>query len=258
MVARMEADGLHVARGGVGVLKGVSLAVSAGEVVGLIGPNGSGKTTLLGALAGLVPRRSGSVSIDGDPIDRVPREDRARRIGYLEQNPVTNWPIAVEKVVMLGRTPHRAAFRGETANDRVLVERAIGLCGVAGLRGRPVTALSGGERARVMLARVLAGEPRVLLADEPVAGLDPYHRLQVMELLRQLAGEGLAIAVVLHDLSLAARYCDRLCLLEAGTVAACAAPGAVLDSGVAERVFGVRLLRGEGWAIPWQRVKAAG
>lgn len=252
-MTRIEAEGLGVRLGGAEVLTGVSVAAAAGEVVGLIGPNGSGKTTLLGALAGLTVPEAGGVSVDGTAIAALSPTERARRIGYLEQNPVAHWPLAVERVAMLGRTPHRAAFQGETDGDRRIVARALERCGVAGFAGRAVNTLSGGERARVMLARALAGEPRILLADEPVAGLDPYHQLQVMELLRELSREGIAVVVVLHDLSLAVRFCDRLCLLEHGRVAASGEPSVVFDDGTAERVFAVDLRRGDGWAIPWRR-----
>jgi iron complex transport system ATP-binding protein len=254
-MARIDADGVRVTLGGAEVLRGVGVSAHGGEVVGLIGPNGSGKTTLLGTLAGLLRRTGGTVTLDGRPLDGFAPEERARRLGYLEQNPTAHWPLAVERVVMLGRAPHRTAFGAETAEDHARVETALKRCDAWAFRSRAVTTLSGGERARVMLARVLAGAPSVLLADEPVAGLDPYHMLHVMELLRALAGEGMTVVVVLHDLSLAMRFCDRLYLLEAGTVAAAGRPDEVLESGVAERVFGVRLLRGEGWALPWTRLE---
>jgi iron complex transport system ATP-binding protein len=253
-MALIEAEAVHVTLGRTEVLRGVDLTASAGEVLGLAGPNGGGKSTLLGALAGLLACSAGAVRLDGAPVHRLDAGERGRRIGYLEQNPTVHWPMAVERVVMLGRAPHRAAFHAEDAGDRVAVDRALARCDAVALCGRAVTRLSGGERARVLLARVLAGEPQVLLADEPAAGLDPYHQLHVMETLRQLARDGMAVIVVLHDLSLAARFCDRLCLLAGGRVAALGRPEAVLASGDAERVFRVRLLRGEGWAIPWERV----
>lgn len=253
---RIEGRGLRVVRGGTEVVKGVSVAVAAGEVLGLVGPNGSGKTTLLATLAGLIPRRGGTVTLAGTDLDRLDARERGRRIGYLEQDPTAHWPVAVERVAMLGRAPHRAAFHGETAADHAIVARALERCDAAAFAHRAVTTLSGGERARAMLARVLAGEPQVLLADEPVAGLDPYHQLHVMELVRSLAGEGMAVVVVLHDLALAVRFCDRLCLLDDGRVAATGAPEAVIGGGVAERVFAVTLKRGPGWAIPWTRREA--
>lgn len=248
------AQDIHVSRGTAPVLRGVSVAAEAGAVVGLVGPNGSGKSTLLNALAGLLPVSAGRVLLDGVSLIEVTPGQRARRIGFMEQNPVAHWPVAVERLVMLGRTPHRAAFSGESDVDRAAVEAALARADVTMFRHRPVTALSGGERARVMLARVLAGEPAVLLVDEPVAGLDPYHQLQVMDLLRDLAREGRAVLVVLHDLTLATRFCDHLILLNEGTVAAAGTPGSVLGDRVAEEVFEVSFLRGEGWVLPWARM----
>jgi iron complex transport system ATP-binding protein len=252
-MARIEATGISVRRGGAEVLKGIDAVVSGGEVVGLIGPNGSGKTTLLLALAGLVPRTAGSVLVDGEPLETLGPDRRARRIAYLEQAPAAQWPITVERVVALGRIPHRSPLGPETGADRAAVDRALDRCDLGPLAARRVSELSGGERARVMLARALAGEPAILLADEPVSELDPFHQLQVMERLRAEAAAGMAVVVVLHDLSLAMRFCDRVCLLDRGTVAASGTAEAVIGSDAAERVFAVSLLRGPGWAVPWRR-----
>lgn len=246
-------ENIHVARGGVDVLRGVSAAAETGALTGLIGPNGSGKSTLLNTLAGLLAPTSGRATLDGRPLADYPAQERAKRIGYMEQSPTAHWPVTVERLAALGRTPHRAAFAGETDADRAAVAAALVRADVAALRDRRADALSGGERARVMLARVLAGEPSTLLADEPAAGLDPYHQLQVMELLRDLAREGRAVMVVLHDLTLAMRFCDRLILLDRGRVAAQGDPAAVLADPAAERVFAVNLRRGDGWVLPWTR-----
>ena len=252
----VAAINVHVALGGVKALRGVSAAAEAGAVVGLIGPNGSGKSTLLNTLAGLLTPSQGSVTLDDRPLSGMTAGERARRVGYMEQTPAIHWPMAVERLVMLGRTPHRPAFAAETQADLNAVESALRRTDVAALRHRAATALSGGERARVMLARVLAGDPAVLLADEPAAGLDPFHQLQVMELLRDLAREGRAVMVVLHDLTLAMRFCDRLILLDNGLVAADGPPEAVLADPAAERVFAVNLRRGDGWVLPWTRREA--
>lgn len=246
-------ENIHVARGVVDVLRGVSAAAETGALTGLIGPNGSGKSTLLNTLAGLLAPTSGRATLDGRPLADYPAQERAKRIGYMEQSPTAHWPVTVERLAALGRTPHRAAFAGETDADRAAVAAALVRADVAALRDRRADALSGGERARVMLARVLAGEPSTLLADEPAAGLDPYHQLQVMELLRDLAREGRAVMVVLHDLTLAMRFCDRLILLDRGRVAAQGDPAAVLADPAAERVFAVNLRRGDGWVLPWTR-----
>jgi len=252
-MARIEASGLNVRRGGREVLHGIGLHAAGGEVIGLIGPNGSGKTTALLALAGLIETSAGQVRLDGEPLHNLPPDARARWLGYLDQSPVVHWPMAVERVVALGRIPYRSAFAAENETDRRAVAEALERCGATALAGRPVTQLSGGERARAMLARVLAGQPSVLLADEPVAELDPFHQLHVMELLCAQAAAGMAVIVVLHDLSLAMRFCRRVYLLDKGRVAADGDPQEVIGSSVAENVFGVTLKKGDGWAVPWSR-----
>lgn len=254
----LSARNIRFSRGGRPVLDGVGLSVGAGECVGLIGPNGAGKSTLLSVMAGLL-KAEGAVALDDRPLEQWPRAERARRIGFLEQGATCHWPLTVERVVTLGRLPHASPWGGEGAADRAAIARAMAQCDVTQFADRNVTALSGGERARVMLARALAGDPGVLLADEPAAGLDPYHQLQVMELLAGLAAGGMAVVVVLHDLTLALRHCTRLCLLdEAGKVAADTAPGDLLDSGALGRVYGIELVRGghEGapFALPWRRL----
>ncbi len=157
----------------------------------------------------------------------------------------------------LGRLPHLGPWQRPGAEDAYAVDRALAATGVEGLRGRAVTELSGGERARVLLARVLAGDPGILLADEPVSGLDPYHQVHFMELVRDYAGEGRTVALVLHDLNLAARFCDRLALLEEGRVAADGPAREVLDPEHLGRVFGIRAVYGEAegepYVVPWGR-----
>jgi iron complex transport system ATP-binding protein len=222
------------------VLRGVDLDLRPGEVLGLIGPNGAGKTTLLRALAGLVPT-GGEIRLEGRPLtDHTPAE-RARRIGFLPQDGGVAWALPVEALVALGRIPHTGPFRAFNEADRAAVARALETLELQPLRQRPVTELSGGERARALLARVLAGEPRLLLADEPVAGLDPAHQLRVMQELRRLASGGTAVVVVLHDLTLAARFCDRLLLVERGRTLLEGAPLEVLRAPEAGRAYGVRL-----------------
>ncbi|MEQ8640374.1 MAG: ABC transporter ATP-binding protein [Alphaproteobacteria bacterium] len=240
------------------VLRSVSLSVAAGEMVALVGPNGAGKTTLLRALCGLLAADSGGVTVEGRSLDRLGRRSLARRLAYLPQNAASHWPLSVEAVVGLGRLPHRSAMAAPSVADRAAVARAMATADVVHLAARPVNELSGGERARVMLARALAGTPAVLLADEPVSGLDPYHRLDTMESLKRLSREGAAVVVVLHDLTLAGRYADRLVLLDGGQVAADGAPDQVLT---AERLAGVYRIaavtgrhENESYVLPWRRL----
>jgi iron complex transport system ATP-binding protein len=233
------AKGLCVRLGDRPVLADVDIAVAPGELVGLLGPNASGKTTLLRALAGLIEPTSGSVLIDGAPAASVPRGERARRLAYLEQGARSEWPLTVERVVALGRAPWLGPWSRATETDARAVADAMARCDVSGLADRPITALSGGEQARVMLARALAGEPDILLADEPVTHLDPFHQLQIMETIRAQATAGGAVIAVLHDLTLAARFCDRIVLLRDGAVAAEGAPADVLNDETLARVFSI-------------------
>lgn len=254
----LEADGLVVRYGARVALDGVSLSIGKGALVGLLGPNASGKTTLLRALAGLVRPDAGAIRFDGVPADGLSARARARRIAYLEQGAQCHWPLSAERVVALGRLAHQGPWSRATEADRRAVAAAMARCDVTALADRPVTTLSGGEAARVLLARALAAEPDILLADEPVSHLDPYHQIGVMEVLRRLADEGALVIAVLHDLSLAARFCDRLVLLSAGRVAADGPPAAVMTAATLARVFSVtaRVIDdGDGlYVLPLRRV----
>jgi iron complex transport system ATP-binding protein len=253
----LRAQGITVKFGDRAVLRDIDVGVAAGEVLGLIGPNAAGKTTLLRILAGLLDPEQGDVSFDGCALTAIPRPELARQVAYLEQDSTAHWPLTVRNVVAIGRMPHLGPWRRPSDADRTAVQAAMAEAEVTDLADRPVTALSGGERARVMLARVLAAAPRLLLADEPVAQLDPYHQIRVMELLRGLAGRGGGVLVVLHDLTLAARFCDRLILLAGGMTEAEGAPSAVLTAENLRRVYGVTAKfgsqDGESFVIPWRR-----
>ncbi len=233
------------------VLREVSLNVAEGEVVGLIGPNGAGKTTLLRVMSGLLEPEAGSVHWGDSPLKSLPESERGRLLAYLPQGAPAHWPLQVERVVELGRIPHRAWWQRLSEPDHEAIERAIVAADVERLRGRIVTTLSGGERTRVMLARVFATEPSLILADEPVASLDPFHQLQVMSTLRSHASEGGGVLVVMHDLNLAARYCDRLVVLDRGQVACEGPVREVLDNPALAAAYSVRIDvvedRGELW-----------
>jgi iron complex transport system ATP-binding protein len=238
---RLETQDLHAGYRGRDVLHGVSLACPAGSITALIGPNGSGKSTLAKILAGILTPRSGQVRLEGRPLADWTPAARARAIGYLPQQPMCQWPLAVERLAQLGRLPHLSPWTRLGPDDLHAVDRALEEADVATLRRRPIHSLSGGEALRAHLARVLAGEPSVILADEPLAALDLRHQLEVLELFRRLAhGQGKALLVVLHDLSMAARMADRLVLLDAGRVVASGRPTEVLTEANLLRVYGVR------------------
>lgn len=259
MSAILQAENLTVLLNGREVVSEVSFVLNPGEVVGLIGPNGSGKSTCISALAGLRRLATGHVTLDRRPLARVAPRERARMLSYLPQNPECHWPLSVRQVVALGRLPHRSLWGGLGAEDNAAIDRAMEKLEVTDLAERRVDRLSGGERMRVMLARALAPEPRVLLVDEPTDGLDPNHQLHVMELLRTSAASGCAVLAVLHDLSLAERFCDRLLLLHEGRMLASGPSREVLVPANVARAYRVEaefLGEGERAAIiPWRRIR---
>jgi iron complex transport system ATP-binding protein len=236
----LVAQAISVTLGGSAVLDDANVAAKAGEIVAVLGPNGAGKSTLLRALAGLIAPTVGRVTLEGRVLAEWERDERARQIAYLPQERLVHWPLSVRAVVALGRLPHRGRARAEGPRDVQAVARAIATMDLEGLAERPVTEISGGELARTLMARALAQEAGVLLADEPTAGLDPAHQLQLFERLRSLAAEGRAVVVALHDLSVAARYCHRVVLLRAGRVIADGAPSAVLTEARLAEVYGIR------------------
>jgi len=221
------------------VLKQISLSVAPGEVLGVVGANGSGKSTLLRCIAGAAPDWRGWVSSGELRLGEATPESWARQVGYLPQRPQAEWPMPVREVVALGRLPHQAWWQGvDSAVHSSEVQHALEACDVAGLATRRVDALSGGEFARVMLARLMAGRHKVLIADEPIADLDPPHRVDVMSLLRDEADSGKAIVVALHDLLLADRFCDRVIVMRHGQVIAQGTPETIFDAGTLTCAFG--------------------
>ena len=255
----LSANSIDVSRGEVPILSDTSFSIGKGELVGLIGPNGAGKTTLLRALTGLLPVQKGSISFDGTVLERKDRTQLAQKVAYLEQNSRSFWPLAVENLVMLGRMPHLGQWQRPSNSDWEVVYQAMATCDVLQFSSRAVTNLSGGEQARVMLARTLATEPEILLADEPVSGLDPAHQLDVMDKLRELVKGNAGVVVVMHDLTLASRYCDRLTLMFEGKVAAEGDIETVLSSETLMRCYGIEAHFGmmpEGmFVVPKRRVQ---
>jgi len=225
------------------ILHGVNVEVPAGKIVGLIGPNGAGKSTLIRALLGLLPLGDGRVTLDGEDFKNLSLRDRASRIAYAPQGAPVHWPLTVDHLVGLGRIPHLSPWRKLSDADQHAIEQAMVLTDTTHLQSRIATTLSGGERARVMLARALAVEAPYLLADEPVASLDPFHQLQVMDILRQQAADGAGVMVVLHDLSLAMRYCDEIIILLNGLVLASGTPSDVLTDDNLRTAFSIRASR---------------
>lgn len=218
-------------------LQQVTLGLHAGEVTAICGPNGAGKSTLLACLAGLFGADSGHVALDGRPLLHLGHAERARAIGYLPQAPEVAWDLAVETLVSLGRLPWRGAPAPET---QAAIDAAIAAMDLEALRKRPMSRLSGGERARALMARVLATQPAWLLADEPLASLDLAHAAALLRGFRDQARAGRGVVLVLHDLAMAMNHADRVIVLDQGRLAADNAPETALSPEVIARVWHCR------------------
>jgi iron complex transport system ATP-binding protein len=215
------------------VLQDVSFDIKPGEFVGLLGPNGTGKTSLMRAALGLLPATGHS------SLAEMSASERARAVSWMPQSREIAWPIPVEKLVALGRLPHLPKGLRLPAADQALIDQAISRMGLERFRQRAASRLSGGEQARALIARALAQDTPLLMADEPAAGLDPAHQISTMEVFAALADEGRSALVSLHDLGLAARHCTRLILLAEGGILADGTPAQVLTPDLMARAFGI-------------------
>jgi iron complex transport system ATP-binding protein len=233
----LEARGLTRRFASGGGVDGVDLAVAAGEVVGVLGPNGSGKSTLVRLVSGVLAAESGEVLLLGDRLETLAPRERARRLAVVPQEPAIELPFTALELVLLGRHPHLSGLAFEGAGDLERAHAALVRCGVDRLAGREVATLSSGERQRVVFARALAQDTPILVADEPASFLDLRYQVETFELLRELADAGRAVLVVLHDLNLAAEYCDRVVLLESGRVFAEGGAAATLTYANLTRVY---------------------
>jgi iron complex transport system ATP-binding protein len=249
MSAALTFEDVSVRYGARPALDGVTASLAPGAVTGIVGPNGAGKTTLFRAALGLVPLSGGTVRIQSKPLGGWARAALARTVAYLPQGGEAHWPLLARDVAALGRMPHLGPFAAPSAEDARAIDEALARCDAARFADRRMDELSAGERARVLLARALATQAPVLLADEPAAYLDPAHQLRLMALLRDEAARGTAVAVTLHDLSLASRHCDALVVLDAGRVAA-----TDLSDETLSKVFGIAALRAEAALIPWRLI----
>jgi iron complex transport system ATP-binding protein len=254
----LAAQQLEVTLSGRTVLHDVSLSLPSTQLVALVGPNGAGKTTLLRALAGLVSS-TGTVEVNGDHLSSLSLRERAKRFGYLPQGHLVHWPLPAKDVVALGRYPHGATDPARLSPpDEAAVLRAMQATNVVEFSERPVSELSGGERSRVALARVLAVEAPILLADEPTASLDPHYQIDVMINLRSAADRGVLVVVVTHDLGLATRFSDTVLVLSAGRLVAQGKPTQALSEQVMADVFRISAYRAdyrnEAVILPWAGV----
>ena len=238
-MSRLTAEGLLVRRGDRRILHGIDLVLEGGAMVAVVGPNGAGKSTLLADLAGLARPDAGEGTLDGRPLAAWYRRALARVRAYLPQGARAEWPVPVERLVALGLTPHLPPFGPLPPAMAERVAVALQSCDLAGQASQPATTLSGGELARAMLGRALVGEPRVLIVDEPMAGLDPRHALDAMTRLRGLADTGVLVIAAVHDLTLAARFSSRLIVLREGELVADGATGEILTPDLVRRVFDI-------------------
>lgn len=213
------------------ILKDINLSIESGEILGIIGPNGAGKSSLLKLLARINTPQSGALQLFDKPFTEIEPRSFAKKVAYLEQNAPVNWPLRVEKIIELGRSPHQHSYAKLNSDDRAAIAKAVDATGIKHLLGRVISSLSQGEKMLVALTRIFSLEPRIILADEPTAALDPYHQLLIMDLLQQHARthNDQGVVVVLHDLSLAARFCDKILLMHEGTIVASGTIDSVLS-----------------------------
>ena len=237
-MSALSADNVSVRLGGAVIVEDATLSLRPGELAILVGPNGAGKTTLVRALAGLLPAE-GRITLEGRPLAEFSARERACRIAYLPQGNVFHWPMPVASVVALGRYPHADPFSPPTPADQAAVGQALAATETIAFAQRAVTTLSGGERARVALARALTTQAPILLADEPTVSLDARHQLAVMALLRAAARAGGAVLAVVHDLSLAARFADRVIVMAGGRIVTQASAKEALSAERIASVFAV-------------------
>lgn len=236
-------------------VRDVTLDVGARQLVALTGPNGSGKSTLLKLIARVYSAQSGDVSFEGKPLAEWPAKEYAKRVGYLPQDPDPAFPMRAIEVVLSGRAPYLRRFEWESDRDREEALRALALCDAAHLAERYLDEMSGGERKRVFLARVLAGTPRLILLDEPLAALDLSHVQQFSHLLREVVDRtGCTVVFAAHDLNWAAAHSDRMLIMQEGALALDAAPDAVLRPEVMRQYFGFEaetvVVGGRSWIVP--------
>ncbi len=220
-------------------LNAVSATIAPGRITAVLGPNGAGKTTLARVLAGLTPLRSGTVTLGGTAIASMPAKARAQRVGYLAQSIIPAWHVTARELVNLGRLPHLGQVSRYSDFDHAAVEAAMRATDTLHLADRTVDAMSGGERARVQIARVLAGEPQWIIADEPLANLDPPHQRDVLKLLRNSADSGTGVVIILHQINAAARIADDVIMMRRGEIIATGACGEALTAETLEAVFDI-------------------
>ena len=247
---------LSVSIGQKDILSNINFSIKSGETVGLIGPNGSGKTTLMRSILGLQKLSKGEVFVGGENIKIISKNKLAKQMAFIPQGGTSEWPLTVENLVALGRLPYTTNLSPPSPTDWEIIQNSIDLCGLKDLSTRRVSSLSGGEWARVCFARAITSEPNLLLADEPIAFLDPKHCFQIITLVKNLAARGKSALVILHDLSITMRFFDRVIILKDGELIAVGSPKEVMSENFIADTFEVDILQGqansESFIMPWK------
>ncbi len=239
-MVKIEVENLSLAYGRNIVIRDLTFQATPGEMVGLIGPNGSGKSTIIRAISRIISPHSGKILLNGKSIAQIPREELARLVGVVPQMPLLPSAFTAFEIVLMGRNPHLRLFQYEGEKDRNITWQAMGQTATQSLAERRIGELSGGEIQRIVIARVLAQEPKSILLDEPTANLDISHQVEILDLIKNLCQENsLAVIIALHDLNLASQYCDRLVLLNNGRVHSSGTPGEVINPQNIKAVYGV-------------------
>jgi iron complex transport system ATP-binding protein len=240
-MTQLSAQAVTVKRGGRAIVNDVSITLDSGSFVALLGPNGAGKSTLLSCLSGLLRPDEGCVTLDGSKLSSLASRSLARRRAYLPQSPRAEWPVSVERLVALGLIPQLPAFGGLPIDMTARVTDMLGQVDLLRQRNQAATTLSGGETARAMLARALVGDPDILLADEPLAGLDPRHALDGIARLRTLASSSKVVIASIHDLTLAARYATHIAMMYEGRIIAFGETSETLTAPLLAQAFEVEV-----------------
>jgi iron complex transport system ATP-binding protein len=240
----LKAENIHSGYGKCDVLTGISLTVHPGEVLAIIGPNGAGKTTFIRTINRILKPREGKVLLNGEDIWEIHSRTFAREVARVEQTSKVTWPYTVHQIVQMGRFPHRGWIASYTKEDHATVDEVMRLTGLSRFSERSLNTLSGGEYQRAMVARALAQTPKVLILDEPVAHLDIKYKIAVLDLVRSLSQEGLAVVISLHDLNLASLYADKIALLAEGSLYAFGTPKEILTRSNLEEVYETEVMIG--------------
>ena len=239
----LKVSGLNLTIDSAHIINNASLEIETGQIIGLIGPNGAGKSMLLKSILGLNEEAQGVVTIDDQDINTISLKAKAKFISYAAQGAPVHWPLAVGHLVSLGRIPHLSPWQTTTEEDQQLTLNAMKMTEVDHLSMRTTTSLSGGERARAMLARAIVTGSDFLFADEPIEALDPYHQIQIMDILKNLAKKGKGVLVVIHDLNVAQQYCDQLILMDKGKIIKKDIPINVLTDEILRETYNIKATR---------------